>query len=120
MDSLASASPVRGIIGTIRNIVDFGAFIDFGGPNDGLLHTSKLGPLKLSRLLIGQQVGVDILCVNNGKVSLGVSGLNFQPDINLHKSRHTRTPNQNMLSTKRSMSTKSSGRPTKRRRKFQE
>ena len=54
---LQAACPVRGITGTIRNIADFGAFIDFGGHNDGLLHTSKLGPvLKLDSLLIGQQL----------------------------------------------------------------
>eukprot|EP00957_Ditylum_brightwellii_P186691 14215166-Ditylum_brightwellii.AAC.1 len=67
MGKLEAAAPVRGIIGTIRNIADFGAFIDFGGHNDGLLHTSKLGPLHLSNLLIGQQIGVDILSVSNGK-----------------------------------------------------
>ncbi len=28
--------------GTVRNIVDFGAFIDIGLKNDGLAHISKL------------------------------------------------------------------------------
>lgn len=74
--ALQEACPVRGIIGTIRNIADFGAFIDFGGKvGDGLLHTSGLGPVKLHSLLIGQQIGVDILSVDNDRVSLGLAGL---------------------------------------------
>jgi predicted RNA-binding protein with RPS1 domain len=75
LTALKKVTPVRGIIGTIRNIADFGAFVDFGGQSDGLLHTSKLGPVKLQSFLIGQQLGVDILDVNNGKVSLGLAGL---------------------------------------------
>ena len=77
---LEKAVPVRSIVGTVRNIADFGAFIDFGGHNDGLLHTSKLGPLRLDGLLIGQQVGVDILSVSGNRVSLGLAGLGFMPD----------------------------------------
>jgi predicted RNA-binding protein with RPS1 domain len=61
-------------------IADFGAFVDFGAHNDGLLHTSKLGPLRLQNLLIGQQIGVDILSVNGNQVSLGLAGLGLQPD----------------------------------------
>jgi len=80
MAALQAACPLRGIVGTIRNIADFGAFIDFGGHNDGLLHTSKLGPVQLHSLLIGQQVGVDILSADKGRVSLGLAGLGLQPD----------------------------------------
>lgn len=79
LTALEKVTPVRGIIGTIRNIADFGAFVDFGGHSDGLLHTSKLGPVKLLSFLIGQQLGVDILDVNNGKVSLGLAGLGLDP-----------------------------------------
>jgi uncharacterized protein len=79
LTALEKVTPVRGIIATIRNIADFGAFVDFGGQSDGLLHTSKLGPVKLQSFLIGQQVGVDILDVNNGKVSLGLAGLGLDP-----------------------------------------
>jgi uncharacterized protein len=74
--ALATSAPVRGILGVVRNISDFGAFIDFGGHNDGLLHKSKLGAnLRLENLLIGQSIGVDILGVQGDKVSLGVHGL---------------------------------------------
>mmetsp|Transcript_36707 Transcript_36707/g.54832 ORF Transcript_36707/g.54832 Transcript_36707/m.54832 type:complete len:229 (+) Transcript_36707:1486-2172(+) len=108
MGKLEAAAPVRGIIGTIRNIADFGAFIDFGGHNDGLLHTSKLGPLHLSNLLIGQQIGVDILSVSNGKVSLGAAGLNLQPDTTrFAKSRPMKSAKRDSRSgSKRSISTK--------------
>ena len=77
---LASAAPKRGILGVVRNILDFGAFIDFGGPNDGLLHKSYLGSnLRLENLLIGQSIGVDILSVRGDKVSLGVHGMRSEP-----------------------------------------
>jgi uncharacterized protein len=79
-EQLKAASPLRGIVGTVRNIADFGCFVDFGAHNDGLLHTSKLGPLRLQNLLIGQQIGVDILSVNGNQVSLGLAGLGLQPD----------------------------------------
>jgi uncharacterized protein len=79
--TLERSGIVRGVIGTIRNIADFGAFVDFGGPNNGLLHTSKLGPLEISKLLIGQQIGVDILSVDNKKISLAVAGLNLKPAV---------------------------------------
>jgi uncharacterized protein len=118
-EKLASASPVRGIIGTIRNIADFGAFVDFGGHNDGLLHISKLGPLRLSNLLIGQQLGVDILSVTDGKVSLGVSGLNFEPDTRVARpSRPTSSVkgNRQAGASKRSISTKARPQKAKRRR----
>jgi uncharacterized protein len=51
MKSLQKACPLRGVIGTVRNVIDFGAFIDFGAENDGLLHRSKMGPLQLSSLV---------------------------------------------------------------------
>jgi uncharacterized protein len=115
---LACAAPVRGVIGTIRNIADFGAFIDFGAENDGLLHTSKLGPLKLSNLLIGQELGVDILSVTDGKVSLGVTGLNQEPSlpsVRAPKPRHRKQDNRS--GSKRSMATKGAGEGQKRQKK---
>jgi uncharacterized protein len=78
--ALQQACPVRGIVGEVRNIADFGAFVDFRGHTDGLLHTSNLGPVKLHSLLIGQQIGVDILSVEDDKVSLSLAGLGLTAD----------------------------------------
>ena len=79
--ALQKACPKRGIVGTVRNIADFGAFVDFGGHCDGLLHTSCLGPIRLDSLLIAQQIGVDILNVDNDRVSLGLSGLGLTATV---------------------------------------
>ena len=91
----SSTKPIRGIIGTVRNVADFGAFIDIGTENNGLLHKTKLGPtVQLQDLLIGQQIGIDILSVTTTggdtggggrntkkeyRISLGLHGCNFQP-----------------------------------------
>lgn len=76
-----SALPLRNILATIRNVVDFGAFVDIGLENDGLLHISKLGDVSLKSLLVGQEIGVDILGVSaGGKISVGLAGLNLAAD----------------------------------------
>jgi len=80
-EALKKACPVRNISATIRNVVDFGAFVDFGGENDGLLHRSKLGPVPLGSFLVGQEIGIDILGVSKSdKVSIGLTGLNLSAD----------------------------------------
>lgn len=73
--------PLRGIVATIRNVVDFGAFVDIGLEADGLIHISKMGDVALNSLLVGQEVGVDILGVSEtGKISVGLAGLNLAAD----------------------------------------
>lgn len=58
--------------GTVRNVVDFGAFIDIGVKQDGLLHSSKIPP-KLN-LGIGDVIEVVILTIDKerGRIGLGV------------------------------------------------
>ena len=72
-----SELPMRNIIATVRNVVDFGAFVDIGLENDGLLHRSKMGNVQLNSLLVGQEIGIDILGVaaNSNKISVGLCGL---------------------------------------------
>lgn len=62
--------------GTVRNIVDFGAFVDIGVHQDGLLHISQISnsfikhPLDV--LSVGDVVTVKILEVTNKRISLSM------------------------------------------------
>ena len=82
MDKLRDCKlPLRSIIATVRNVVDFGAFVDIGLENDGLLHKSKMRDVSLQSLLVGQEIGVDILGVSNAnKISVGLAGLDLPAD----------------------------------------
>lgn len=62
--------------GTVRNVVDFGAFIDIGVKQDGLVHISKLSTKRVKHPMdivsVGQVVTVWIeqVDVNKGRISL--------------------------------------------------
>ena len=58
------------LTGTVRNVVDFGAFIDIGVKRDGLLHRSVTP--KDANLAVGQTLEVAIKSVDNnrGRISL--------------------------------------------------
>ncbi|MBE9472237.1 MAG: helix-hairpin-helix domain-containing protein, partial [Chloroflexi bacterium] len=60
--------------GTVRNVVDFGAFVDVGVKHDGLLHRSKM-PAG-TRLKVGDVIEVEILRVEpeRGRIALGWPG----------------------------------------------
>ena len=57
--------------GTIRNVVDFGAFVDIGVKQDGLLHISKI-PREES-VSLGDVLDVEILSIDidRGRIGLG-------------------------------------------------
>jgi uncharacterized protein len=57
--------------GTVRNVVDFGAFIDIGVKQDGLLHRSQIP--RGHSLNVGDVLEVEILSVERerGRISLG-------------------------------------------------
>jgi len=57
--------------GTVRNVVDFGAFVDVGVKNDGLLHRSQWP--RNSQFGVGDVIDVQILKVeaDRGRISLG-------------------------------------------------
>ena len=71
------------IQGTVKTLMDFGAFIDIGGI-DGLLHVTDMSWTRVNKpsdlLKPGEQVDVKVLKVNpeNRKISLGMKQL--QPD----------------------------------------
>lgn len=75
-----SKLPLRNIRATVRNVVDFGAFVDFGLEQNGLLHRSKIGHIQLGSLMVGQEIGIDILGVASNKISVGLAGLDLPAD----------------------------------------
>ncbi len=64
--------------GTVRNVVDFGAFVDIGVKNDGLVHISQMSqkfikhPMEV--LSVGDIVKVKVIGIDKerGRVSLAI------------------------------------------------
>lgn len=75
---LSDLEPGMELKGTVRNIVDFGAFVDIGVHQDGLVHISELSdrfvkhPLDVVK--VGDIVNVKVLSVDRkrGKISLSM------------------------------------------------
>lgn len=69
-------SPGMELTGTVRNVIDFGAFVDIGIKNDGLVHISQMSDKFIKHPMdvvsIGDIVKVWVLSVdgNKGRVSL--------------------------------------------------
>jgi len=85
-----SQFPLRNIVAAVRNIVDFGVFVDLGLENNGLLHHTKMGSVPLASLLVGQEIGIDILGITKtDKISIGLSGLDLPAD-SIDLKRHIR------------------------------
>lgn len=56
--------------GTVRNVVDFGAFVDIGVKQDGLLHVSKIPRNK--QLSVGDVIKVSILTIDAERGRIGL------------------------------------------------
>ncbi|WP_436884331.1 Tex family protein [Mammaliicoccus sciuri] len=82
--SMEDLKPNMALSGTVRNVVDFGAFVDIGVKQDGLVHISKLskGYVKhpMNVVSVGDIVDVWVLDVNQEKqkVSLTMIDTNGQ------------------------------------------
>ena len=69
------------LTGTVRNVVDFGAFVDIGLDDDGLVHISKLSDKHVKNPMdvvnVGDVVQVKIIAIDTDKnrVSLSMKGL---------------------------------------------
>ena len=67
--------------GTVRNVVDFGAFVDIGVKNDGLVHISQLSDKYVKHPMdvvsVGDTVRVKIISIDKerGKVGLTMKGI---------------------------------------------
>lgn len=69
------------LTGTVRNVIDFGAFVDIGIKNDGLVHISELSdkfvknPMEV--VSVGDIVNVKVIGIDlkKGRVSLSMKGI---------------------------------------------
>lgn len=63
--------------GTVRNVVDFGAFVDIGVKNDGLVHISQLSDKFVKHPMdvvsVGDTVNVKIISIDRAKQKIGLS-----------------------------------------------
>jgi len=81
---LATAAPGTKVIGVVKNITDFGAFVDLNGI-DGLLHVTDMSWARLTHpseiLKVGQELEVQILEINKDRerVSLGLKQMQSNP-----------------------------------------
>ena len=72
------------LTGTVKNITDYGAFVDLGGV-DGLLHVTDISWRRISHpseaLEVGQQVDVQVIrfTPENQRISLGIKQLTDDP-----------------------------------------
>ncbi len=67
--------------GTVRNVIDFGAFVDIGVHQDGLVHISQISDTyikhPLEKLSVGDKVKVKILSVDTAKNRISLSMKNL-------------------------------------------
>ena len=64
--------------GTVRNVIDFGAFVDIGVHQDGLVHISRMSKKKfvkhpLDVVSVGDVVDVKVVEVDLKKKRIGLS-----------------------------------------------
>lgn len=70
--------------GVVRNVIDFGAFVDIGVHQDGLVHISQISDAYIKHpsevLKVGQRVDVKILSVdlNKKRIALTMKGIEKQ------------------------------------------
>ncbi len=79
--SMEDLKPDMVLDGTVRNVIDFGAFVDIGVHQDGLVHISQISNSFISHpsdvLKVGERVKVKILSVDLQKkrISLTMKGI---------------------------------------------
>ena len=67
--------------GTVRNVIDFGAFVDIGVHQDGLVHISQISNSFISHpsdvLKVGEKVKVKVLSVDLTKKRISLTMKNI-------------------------------------------
>ncbi|MCE2509446.1 MAG: polyribonucleotide nucleotidyltransferase [Alphaproteobacteria bacterium] len=90
------AEPEIGTIytGKVVKVVDFGAFVNFLGARDGLVHISELAPRRVAQVTDvvkeGDVVKVKVLAIDDrGKVKLSMKAVNQETGEDLQKAQET-------------------------------
>ncbi|OPX88482.1 MAG: 30S ribosomal protein S1 [Pelotomaculum sp. PtaB.Bin104] len=79
--SIEDLRPGMELTGAVRNVVDFGAFVDIGIKNDGLVHISEMSDKRVQHpmdvVAVGDVVKVSVLAVDveRGRVSLSMRNM---------------------------------------------
>ena len=76
--SIEDLRPGMQLKGTVRNVVDFGAFVDIGVKRDGLVHISRMGAGYVrnphDKVSVGDVIAVEVVDVdiNRGRINLAL------------------------------------------------
>jgi uncharacterized protein len=79
LDSLVEGMELEG---TVRNVTDFGAFVDIGLHNDGLVHISKMSNKRINHprevVKVGDIVVVYVISIDKQKEKVGLSLIKYE------------------------------------------
>ena len=79
--SMEDLKPGMELTGTVRNVIDFGAFVDIGVHQDGLVHISQICDKYIKHpsevLSVGDPVEVKILDVDMAKKRISLTMKNI-------------------------------------------
>lgn len=75
--TMEDLQPEMELVGTVRNVIDFGAFVDIGVHQDGLVHISQISDRYISHpsevLSVGDVVTVKVLSVDVARKRIALS-----------------------------------------------
>ena len=75
--SIADLREGMALKGTVRNVVDFGAFVDIGVKQDGLVHVSKMAKQYVRNphefVSVGDVVDVTVVSIDRERGRIGLS-----------------------------------------------
>jgi len=72
--------------GTVRNVVDFGAFVDIGIKQDGLLHRTQIPTGTV--LKVGDIIDVEILKIENERGRIGLGWVSKKAEVGISSDRN--------------------------------
>jgi len=97
-DIVKTFEPGDTVKGTVSEIKDFGAIIDLGGYQSGLLHISELSPEHIHKVedivQIGDELTLKVRNVENGKISLSLRDITHPNSPRAPKAPFSRKPSR--------------------------